>query len=176
MRRKKSFRSTSFRFTEIGSPVYFAPAGAGCCVRCVFCSAARLTAASLLAGVAEGSSSLRAAFVGVLKPSIGFSENFAAASRARAGAASGAVSGFFEETSVLPTGSMKTVSGAMSEDLAVTFLTGADTALTGAETAFTRAGTVLVANGEEDVLGDGTLETASCLTEALGPGAASLVA
>ena len=46
--RKKSFRSTSFRFTETGSPVYFGPDDA-CCER-VFCSAARFTAGSIAFG------------------------------------------------------------------------------------------------------------------------------
>src|SRR5208282_5526722 len=42
---KKSFRSTSLRLTEIGSPVYFAPFAAGfCCSNWAFCSAARFTA------------------------------------------------------------------------------------------------------------------------------------
>src|SRR5208282_3435706 len=44
MRRKKSFRSTSLRLTEIGSPVYLAPFKAGFCSNCAFCSAARFTA------------------------------------------------------------------------------------------------------------------------------------
>src|SRR5689334_18061185 len=50
MRRKKSLRSTSLRFTEIGSPVYFTPVDPACCVLLACCCAA-LTAVRC-AGVA----------------------------------------------------------------------------------------------------------------------------
>src|ERR1700740_3116055 len=54
MSRKKSFRSTSFRFTEIGSPVYFPPAtGAGAGVGACTCEPATVEAAWLACWVAR---------------------------------------------------------------------------------------------------------------------------
>src|ERR1700680_5168044 len=47
IRRKKSCRSTSFKLTEIGSPVYFGPETTGCCIDWAFCSAARLFVGTL---------------------------------------------------------------------------------------------------------------------------------
>ena len=58
MRRKKSFRSTSFKFTDTGSPVYFGPEAA--MWGFIFCSAAKFTAGST-AGAAGDAPALGAA-------------------------------------------------------------------------------------------------------------------
>ena len=77
IRRKKSFRSTSFKFTEIGSPVYFGPRVAGVCVIWAFCSAARFTAGCEAAPCCSDA-------LGFIATSseAGLSANFAAASSA----------------------------------------------------------------------------------------------
>src|SRR5580693_10647551 len=83
IRRKKSFRSTSFRFTEIGSPVYLGPTAAGCCPACALCSAARFTAGCtpvLEEVLCEACAAC--ALTGSSSAAV-LSENFAAASCAR---------------------------------------------------------------------------------------------
>src|SRR5215467_8439576 len=92
MRRKKSLRSTSFKFTEIGSPVYFGPEVA--CCGCVFCSAARFTAGSTGGAedglVEDAACGCRAPLEGGNRLPSGLSTNFEAASTARAGVSTGA--------------------------------------------------------------------------------------
>src|SRR5450631_963408 len=108
MRRKKSFRSTSFKFTEMGSPVYLGPLTAW--VGCDFCSAAKFTAGSMAvtAGVAVGAGAEAgadascggmAAFAAGNRFPSGLSTNREAASTTRTGGATGAASFFAYEGS-----------------------------------------------------------------------------
>src|SRR6266536_6313209 len=100
IRRKKSFKSTSFRFTEIGSPVYFGALTVG---GCAFCSAAMFTAGWiagadvwggvwLVAGAEDCVEACIARFAAGNRLPSGLSTNFEAASSARAGALTGATS------------------------------------------------------------------------------------
>src|SRR6266849_1104292 len=101
MRRKKSFRSTSFKLTEIGSPVYLGPLVVG--LGRAFCSAAKFTAGSIgvtgaigagvwdAAGAAASCWGMAALAAGNRLPS-GLSTNREAASTTRAGASTGAAS------------------------------------------------------------------------------------